>query len=247
MKFQAHINVEWCNCSRSIKYLFKYITKGPDRATLILEENLHVDASIGMQNMTDTDEVKGYLNCRYVFAIEACWRIFESEIHYQQPAIQRLSFHIENQQPVVCKDTMYLDNVIDKLDITKSKFTEWMKANELYEEAKELTYSDFPTKWVWHKRDKEWRLRKSGRCIGRIYYAHLASGERFYLWLLLNVVKGARSLKEIRAINNVVYSNFRSACYAHGLLDDDKEWHEALNHASHLASGKQLHELFVQC
>ena len=82
MKFQAHINVEWCNRSRSIKYLFKYITKGPDRATLILEENLHVDTSTGMQNMTDTDEVKEYLNCRYVSAIEACWRIFEFETHY---------------------------------------------------------------------------------------------------------------------------------------------------------------------
>ncbi|KAL4609927.1 hypothetical protein ACB092_08G015800 [Castanea dentata] len=217
----------------SIKYLFKYITKGPDRATLILEENLHVDASIGMQNMTDTDEVKGYLNCRYVSAIETCWRIFE------------LSFHIENQQPDVFKDSEYLDDVIDRPEIRKSKITEWMKANELYEEARELTYSEFPTKWVWHKRDKEWRLRKSGRCIGRIYYAYPASGECFYLRMLLNVVKGARSFKEVRTINNVVYSDFRSACYALGLLDDDKEWHKALNHASHWASGKQLRELFA--
>ena len=36
--------------------------KGPDRATLILEENLHVGASTRMQNMTCTDEVKQYLN-----------------------------------------------------------------------------------------------------------------------------------------------------------------------------------------
>ena len=103
VKFQAHINVKWCNCSRSIKYLFKYITKGPNRAILILEENLHVNAFTRMQNMTDTDEVKEYLNWRYVFAIEACWRIFEFEIHYRQPAIQRLSFHIENEQPVVLR------------------------------------------------------------------------------------------------------------------------------------------------
>ena len=82
VKFQAHINVKWYNCSRSIKYLFKYITKGPNRATLILEENLHIDASTRMQNMTGTDEVKEYLNWRYVFATEACWRIFEFEIHY---------------------------------------------------------------------------------------------------------------------------------------------------------------------
>ena len=88
-------------------------------------------------------------------------------------------------------------------------------------------------------------MRKFGRCIGRIYYAHPASRECFYLQMLLNVVKRARSFKEIRTINNVVYSDFRLACYVLGLLDDDKEWHEALNHASHWASGKKLRELFV--
>ncbi|KAL4598101.1 hypothetical protein ACB092_11G035000 [Castanea dentata] len=245
VKFQAHINVEWCNRSRSIKYLFKYITKGPDRAMLILEENLHIDSSTGMQHMTDADEVKTYLNCRYVSAIEACWRIFEFPIHHREPAVQRLNFHNEDEQPVVFEDTDYLNNVVNKPDIEKTKFTEWMKANALYEEARELTYSEFPTKWVWHNRDKEWKLRKSGRCIGRIYYAHPASGERFYLRMLLNVIKGPRSFEEIRTINNVVYPTFRSTCYALGLLDDDKEWHEALNHASCWASGKQLRELFV--
>ncbi|XP_075663385.1 uncharacterized protein LOC142632959 [Castanea sativa] len=148
VKFQAHINVEWCNRSRSIKYLFKYITKGPDRATLILEENLHIDSSTGMQHMTDIDVVKTYLNCRYVSAIEACWRIFEFAIHHRGPAIQRLNFHNKDEQPVVFEDTDYLNNVVNKPDIRKSKFTEWMKANALYEEARELTYSEFPTKWL---------------------------------------------------------------------------------------------------
>ena len=112
---------------------------------------------------------------------------------------------------------------MDGPDIRKSKFIEWMKANELYEEARELTYFEFSTKWVWHKRDKEWRLRKSGRCMRRIYYAYPKNGECFYLRILLNVVKGARSFKEIRTINNVVNSNLRSTCYALSLLDDNKE------------------------
>jgi hypothetical protein len=96
VKYQAHINVEWCNHSRSIKYLFKYITKGPDRATLILEENVHVDASTRIQHVTNTDEVKAYLDCRYISAIKACWRIFQFDIHYRLFAVERLNFHLEN-------------------------------------------------------------------------------------------------------------------------------------------------------
>ena len=37
MKYQAHVNIEYCNRSNYIKYLFKYITKGVDRVTASLQ------------------------------------------------------------------------------------------------------------------------------------------------------------------------------------------------------------------
>ena len=99
-----------------------------------------------------------------------------------------------------------------------------MKANNSFEDARELTYTDFPTKWVWHSNVQQWRQRKNGKCIGRIYFAHPSSGEKYYLRMLLNIIKGPRNFAEIRIVNGIVYETYQEANYALGLLDNDKEW-----------------------
>jgi hypothetical protein len=38
VKFDSHINIEWCNMSRLVKYPFKYIHKGVDYVCGILKE-----------------------------------------------------------------------------------------------------------------------------------------------------------------------------------------------------------------
>ncbi|XP_074346733.1 uncharacterized protein LOC141685536 [Apium graveolens] len=86
---------------------------------------------------------------------------------------------------------------------------------------------------------------KRGLQIGRLSYTHHSSGEVWYLRMLLMKVRGATSFEELRTINGVCYSIFRDACKEHGLLDDDKEWHEVIHQCSNGALPPQIRQLFV--
>jgi len=88
-RFRAHINVEWCNKTHLIKYLFKYVTKGPDRARAVIESfdnDTHAGPSqqhpVGNDGTTqpqvdtqkkddEIDEVREYIDCRYLSSHEA--------------------------------------------------------------------------------------------------------------------------------------------------------------------------------
>lgn len=83
------------------------------------------------------------------------------------------------------------------------------------------------------KQTRNWKRREKGHKIGRMYYAHPTSEERFYLHMLLNVSKGPTSFEQIRTINNVYYNDYKSACVALGLLEDDNERDNALTEATH--------------
>lgn len=80
--FEAHINVEYCNSVKSIKYICKYVNKGSDMAIFVVTNG--------------NDEVSQYQMGRYISSNEAIWRIFSFAIHERHPTVVHLAVHLEN-------------------------------------------------------------------------------------------------------------------------------------------------------
>nr|KAJ0188926.1 hypothetical protein LSAT_V11C900458960 [Lactuca sativa] len=234
-RYQAHINVEWCNQGASIKYLFKYINKGPDRATVAVVPNNNA-----YDNDDVVDEIKNYYDCRYLSACEASWRIFKFDVHFRTPSVVRLPFHLPGQQNVVYGADDDIEDVLNKQSVSSSMFLAWMECNEHNKEARKLSYVEFPTKFVWKLDDRCWKSRKKGFSIGRIHTISPNVGEAYFLRILLNKVKGPKCFADIRTVNGHVCPTFREACYALGLLEDDREYIDAIEEASHSGSGYYL-------
>lgn len=251
VKYQAHINTEWCNHSQSIKYLFKYIGKGPDTATVIVEamsDNAHntVDGGPVSSRNTEIDEIKNYISCRYVSAAESSWRLFEFPIHHREPFVQRLYFHLENEQEVRFRDNETLPQVVRRTDPDGTMLIQWLINNRLDPRGIHLPFVKYPTMYRWEASEKRWyRRQQKVAVVGRMVAAHPSSGERFYMRLLLNIVVGAKKFEDIRTVDGVVYETYKEACFHRGLLDSDNEWHVALDEASNYANAIQLRDLFV--
>ena len=152
--FQGHLNIEKTDQSNTIKYLFKYVSKGSDRVIAQLSTNNTAEG----QSMAH-DEITQYLNCRYLSSCEAAWRIFAFPIHRRYPPVERLSYHLPNQQSVVFSSNETVPELFTKPRIKESMFLAWMKKNREGGLAKSLKYSEFPLKYTFDKSERKWNLR----------------------------------------------------------------------------------------
>jgi hypothetical protein len=139
-KYDAHINVEVCNNIRAIKYIFKYVYKGHDCA--IAEISCQNDnATEG--NVVEVDEIKKYLDYRYVSTSKATWHIFKFDMHERFPTVERLQYHLPNQQMVLFDDDDDVQEVVTRSAISRTMLTKWFKTNQESEVTQSLTFDQF--------------------------------------------------------------------------------------------------------
>ena len=92
LKFNCHINIDICTNIDAVKYIYKYVYKGSDRAMVSVSE--------GNMNQAH-DELREYQDGRYVGASEAAWRLLRFPMHKEYPTVVRLAIHLPDQQQVV--------------------------------------------------------------------------------------------------------------------------------------------------
>ncbi len=62
--------------------------------------------------------------------MEVAWRIFKFEMHERFPTIERLQYHLPNQQMVLFDDDDDVHEVATQSTISITMLTEWFKTNQ---------------------------------------------------------------------------------------------------------------------
>jgi hypothetical protein len=208
-RYDCHINLEIVSTIAVVKYFYKYVYKGVDRATVEMRG--------------EDNEIKRYIDARYVSSPEALWRIFGYDMHEEKPTVVRLAIHLPGEQQVYYNADLNAERLEDR---AKTTLTEWFVANAQFPAGRALLYSDYCEQFTWVRDKKLWKERQRcvGEVIGRMYMVQPSAGELYYLRLLLLHVPGVTSFAELRTVNGQQFATFKEAAAALGLLEDDQEW-----------------------
>jgi hypothetical protein len=195
-KFNCHINVEIATTITAVKYLFKYVYKGHDRAVITM---------VNHPGSGNIDEISEYLDSRWVGPVESFWRIYGFRMHQHSPSVIRLQLHLPQMQTVRFNpETETAEEIIQQEH--KTTLTAFFDTCRNYPDlTRDILYPDFPTKFTWDSRSKAWRPRKNNHeTIGRVIFCPPSAGERYYLRMLLYKVQGPTSFEMLKRYNGEV-------------------------------------------
>ena len=261
LKYKCHINVEACLSVRGVKYLYKYVFKGPDRELVKLHTK---DGKL--------DEISLYEDMRSMGSSEGCWRTFAFKLYDRNPSVFALQVHLFEEQMMTFENGFERDAADE--GPPETSLTAWLTCirNMRHEDRKPTTHANGTPKWSakycdWpeqYKFEKKKWIRKVGKktntfTVGRMHNVHPNAGERFYLRLILhNVVANdlalenvesetddAFTLEALKYFEGVKYETYKAAAMQRNLLQDDGEWEAAMNDADLSASASQIRELYL--
>ncbi|KAG2192304.1 hypothetical protein INT47_004424 [Mucor saturninus] len=194
----------------------------PHNIYLCTKYDTHINVEIC--NTVSDDEINRFIDARYVSAPEAIWRIFGFLLHKEFPAHQRLSIHLPGKKMGYFSEDANLGDVLANAASKDTTLTAWFNINRTDPDANQYLYHEFPEPYLFCFTK---RIRK------------------FFLRLLLNYVRGAKSIEDVRTVDGVVHETFQAAARVKGLLADDEQWDLCLRESATFQSPIMLRRLFV--
>ncbi|WVZ85979.1 hypothetical protein U9M48_032832 [Paspalum notatum var. saurae] len=119
--FNCHVNVEVCSSIKAVKYLYKYLYKGHDHASVSLNEP---------DGQGNVDEIKMHREARWVTPLEALWRIYGFELSKNNPPVMQLQLHLPGMHMVTYEEGQDIQEILDREGAEKSMLTEYFEANK---------------------------------------------------------------------------------------------------------------------
>ncbi|XP_052626500.1 uncharacterized protein LOC111912907 [Lactuca sativa] len=236
MMFNCHMNVEVCSSIKSVKYAFKYVYKGHDKQVVQID----LDGGEPIIN-----EIKIYQDARYISPPEAMWRIYSFALSQIHPFVMSLHLHLPNQQLVRFSDNDNMTDIVAREKDKSSMLTAFFDMNKKYKTARKYLYKEFPKYYTWNTTICCWKKREKGSMRGRLVSANPTEGERYYLRILLSLVRGPTCFEDLYRVNNILHPTFRKAATERGLIENDDNLSECLKEASLFQFPGALRRLFA--
>nr|XP_027108801.1 uncharacterized protein LOC113728613 [Coffea arabica] len=234
----CHMNVEICSTIKLVKYLYKYVFKGPDLISFQV---------IDQPSSADVDEINNFQKARWISPPEALWRIYEFRLSEMTPSVYTLQVQLPAQQPISFDSNSDLNYLLKNIDFSRTMLTEFFNTNKSNAKAQTLKclYREFPEHFVWTPKTKSWSERERCRAIGRLVTANPKEGERYFLRLLLCHVRGPTSFDHLLTVSGERMNSFREAALRLGLLESNNYIQETLEEAVAFQMPSSLRLLFA--
>ena len=228
-ELDCHIFVDIVFTVSVFTYLYKYLYKGPDHTLVKVSRT-------GQPN----DEIKDYVDVRYLSAHEAEWRILGFHITSKNPSVSCLPVHLldENiarytgQGTASDSTTSLLIRYFNRpphATFSSLKYCEYFELYVLYkwQDGDSVQDNEFLENTIHGCTRNKVSRRQATTKVSRLRMISPTAGKLFYIRCLLTR-QAARSFPQLRTVDSVVYSSFHEAALALGLFSDENEGHYAL-------------------
>jgi hypothetical protein len=107
MLYNCHINVEICSSIKAMKYMYKYIYRGPDGASYSVDKSKNGDKVV-------IDEIKWFKDSRCITPLEVAYRLYGFSLYQMYPPVLQLTVHLPDMHMVAYNERDDLHNVINR-------------------------------------------------------------------------------------------------------------------------------------